>query len=159
MNPTLEGYSDSDWAGCLETRRSTSGCLVRFNGDVISWMSRRQKTVALSSAEAEYMALSEVTKEIIWYRTWIWEVFGIWTTGLVYEDNQATKAIAEGVSTIRDRTKHIDIRYRFINEAVQDQKIKIQWIDTQHQQADILTKPLSGGTFERICSMILDVNE
>jgi transposase InsO family protein len=159
MNPTLEGYSDSDWAGCLETRRSTSGCLVRFNGDVISWMSRRQKTVALSSAEAEYMALSEVTKEIIWYRTWIWEVFGIWTTGLVYEDNQATKAIAEGVSTIRDRTKHIDIRYRFINEAVQDQKIKIQWIDTQHQQADILTKPLSGGTFERICNMILDVNE
>ena len=105
------------------------------------------------------MALSEVTKEIMWYRKWIWEVFGIWTTGIVYEDNQATKAIAEGVSTIRDRTKHIDIRYRFINEAVDDKKIEITWVDTTRQQADILTKPLATGTFERICKTILNVDE
>ena len=89
----IEAYSDADWAGCPETRRSTSGGIIRFNGDIISWISKKQKTIALSSAESEYIALTETAKEVRWVQQWIGEVLGTVTPGKIKCDNRAANLL------------------------------------------------------------------
>ena len=137
-------YSDASWGNDLETRKSTSGMLVLFNGNVVSWSSRKQKTVALSSTEAEYMALSEATCEALWIRTWIKEVFGMDVTINLYCDNQSAIALSSN-DKFHQRTKHIDIRYHFIREKIASGEVNVVFVPTQLQFADILTKKLATG--------------
>ena len=152
----ISAFSDSDWAECKETRRSTSGCLVVYNGDVVHWFSRRQKAVTTSSAEAEYVALFEASKEILWFRNWLSEVFGEIKTGtLIHEDNQAAIELAENPNMMSQRVKHIDLKYHFLRELVAEGKIRLGWIQSENQLADILTKPLQGSKFMNICQMIM----
>jgi hypothetical protein len=139
-----EVYTDSSWANDLETRRSTSGMVVKLNGNVVSWLSRKQKTVALSSTEAEYMAASEATSEALWLRAWIKEVFQVDAPVLLYCDNQSALALAKN-DTFHQRTKHIDIRYHFIRERVQWGHVIMQFVPTEDQEADILTKRYNCG--------------
>ena len=139
-----EIYTDSSWANDLETRRSTSGMVVKFNGNIISWSSRKQKTVAISSTEAEYMAASEATCEALWLRTWIREVFRIDVPVTIYCDNQSAIALAKN-DTFHQRTKHIDIRYHMIREHVASGAIQLKFVPTDEQEADILTKRLDSG--------------
>ena len=93
----LIGYSDADWAGDIESRRSTSGYVFVLNGGCISWRSKKQRTVALSSTEAEYMALSEATQEAVWLKAFMRELGE--DTGnsalTVYEDNQGAIALTK----------------------------------------------------------------
>jgi len=155
----ISAYSDSDWAECKETRRSTSGGLVLYNGDVVHWFSRRQKAVAVSSAEAEYVALFDATKEIQWFRNWILEVFGEQEVGttLIHEDNQAAIELANNKNMMSMRVKHIDLKYHFLKELVANGSIRLGWIQSENQLADILTKPLQGSQFKNICQMIMNV--
>jgi Reverse transcriptase (RNA-dependent DNA polymerase)/Pol polyprotein, beta-barrel domain/Integrase core domain len=139
-----EIFVDASWANDLETRRSTSGLVVKLNGNVVAWASKKQKTVALSSTEAEYMAASEAACEALWLRTWIHEVFRVEVPVAIHCDNQSAIALSKN-DTFHQRTKHIDNRYHFIRERVAWGHIKLQFIPTEQQEADILTKRFSNG--------------
>ena len=108
---TLKGYSDADWAGELDTRKSTSGYLFMINNVPVSWRSKLQSCVALSTAEAEYMALASAAQEAIWMQKLMLELGqqedGIRPT-IIYEDNQSAISISKNPQ-FHGRTKHIDI--------------------------------------------------
>ena len=152
---SIQGYSDSDWAGDKEDRKSTSGYVFMLNNGPISWASKRQKTVALSSTEAEYMALTLAAKETIWIRLLMTEL------GLMQDDatptvnvleregaialkgdNQSAIALANN-PVLHSRTKHIDIQHHFIRNEVTEGRIDLTYVSTEHMVADGLTKPLT----------------
>jgi len=144
----LYGYSDANWAGDLEDRRSTTGNLFIVAGAPVSWLSKKQPTVALSTSEAEYMALSSATQEAVWLRRLMADL-GLGDTGAtrILEDNQGAIALAKNPVS-HSRTKHIDIRHHFIREAVEDDIVEIEYCPTKEMLADILTKPLPRVTFQ-----------
>ena len=119
----VTAYSDANWGSDLETGKSNSGGLVRFNGDVISWHSKRQKSVAQSSAESEYMALAETVKEVLWYRSWIYEVFGRYICCNIKCDNTAAIQLSQNDS-IHNRSKHINIRYHLVRDTVKKGRVQ-----------------------------------
>ena len=139
----LEAWSDADWAGDVQDRRSTSGYVLKFQGTAISWGTVKQKAVALSTTEAEYYALTEVIKDVAWVRSMLKD-FGIQqTTVTVHCDNQSAIALANNPAHHRS-TKHIDLRYHFIRNMVTTKRIVLRYVDTGSQTADILTKSLPG---------------
>ncbi len=147
VDGNLTGYSDADWAGDLDDRHSTTGNLFMMAGGAISWASKKQATVALSTAEAEYVALSAATQEIVWLRRLLTDlkVLPDGPTTLM-GDNQGAIAIAKN-PVAHARTKHIDIRYHYIREAVQEGMIELCYCPTNEMVADLLTKPLPKGKF------------
>jgi hypothetical protein len=149
----VTAYADAS-GGDKQTGKCTSGCVVRFNGDVINWFSRKQKSVAQSSAESEYMALAEAVKEVLWYRSWIYEVLNQRICCIIKCDNQAAMALSEN-DTIHDRSKHIGIRYHLIRDNVNKRRVRLSWVPTQEQQADILTKALGPQVFIRLRDLLL----
>ena len=150
----VTAYSDANWGSDIETGKSNSGGLVRFNGDIISWYSKRQKSVAQSSAESEYMALAEIVKETLWYRFWIYEVFGKYICCDIKSDNTAAIDLSQNDS-IHSRSKHINIRYHLVRDNVRKERISISWIGTKEQQADVLTKALGPALFTEQCDRLL----
>ena len=146
----LQGYSDADWAGQVDDRRSTSGYVFFMAGGPVSWQSKTQKSVALSTAEAEYMALSDASKEAVHLKALLASMgYGQSEPIVIYEDNQAAQKIAEN-PVLHDRTKHIDIRYHFVRELVEGLKISVVYINTKQMIADLLTKAVSRMTFETL---------
>jgi hypothetical protein len=143
----LIGYTDADWAGSPTDKRSTSGCCFNLGSGVVSWFSRKQKSVALSSTEAEYIAASMATCEAIWLRKLLVALFGqrVETT-VIHCDNQSCIKLSEN-PVFHDRSKHIDIRYHFIRDCVQRGVVQLQYIPTEEQVADILTKALGKAKF------------
>ena len=137
------GYSDADWAGDQEDRRSTSGYLFLMTGGPVSWKSRKQESVALSTAEAEYIALSSAAQETVWLRRLITEL-GSELEGptTLMEDNQSAIAMAKNPQ-FHGRAKHIDIRHHFIREKVNGGDIKLIYCPTGDMIADMLTKGLN----------------
>jgi hypothetical protein len=155
LKPIIEVYSDSDYGGDIGDGKSTSGCLVRFNGDLINWYSRKQRIVAVSTTEAEYIALSEAVKEALWYRSWILEVLSQDTRAIIYCDNTAAIYLS-GNDAIHDRSKHIRIRYHHVRDEVKVQKsVELIYVTTQLQQADILTKSMNRIIFEHLRNKLL----
>ena len=144
------GYCDSDWAGDLDTRRSTSGYTFILANAAISWKSRRQPTVALSSTEAEYMAITDAAKEAIWIRRLYAEITGKKKilAQLIYPDNAGAKALAHNPKH-HDRTKHIDIRYHYIRECIENSMVTLEYVPTADNTANILTKALPRKLHER----------
>ena len=153
-NSTLVGYSDADWAGDLDSRRSTTGYLFEIGGVPVSWKSKRQATVALSTAEAEYMALSAATQEVIWLRNFLKNFeFKQKVATIIFEDNQGCIALAKN-PVKHERTKHIDIRHHFIREKVESNEIDIQYLETADMVADILTKAMTKDRHIKLCKAI-----
>jgi hypothetical protein len=146
----MHGFCDADYAMDLDTRRSTTGYLFELNGGAISWQSRRQPSTALSTTEAEYMALTEATKEAIWLQNTLVSI-GAVKTGptTIFEDNQGAIALAEN-PVDHKRTKHIAIRYHFTREAIANDLIKLKYLETEEMVADLLTKPLSRVKLEKL---------
>lgn len=145
----LIGYCDSDYANELESRRSTTGFIFGFAGGVISWRSKLQSTVALSSTEAEFMAITEITREGLWLLQ-VLQGLGL-TIGqfLVKCDNQgAIKLVKHPV--FHHRTKHIDVRLMFVRSHLENKKMLIEYTATEEQKADMLTKALSKNIFTKL---------
>ena len=138
----VSGYSDSDWASDLATRRSTTGYVFMLGNGALSWGSRLQPTVALSSAEAEYMAVTAAVQEALHLRQ-LFDGLGYGQDGptVILEDNQGCMALAVNTGT-NPRTKHIAIRYHFIRDHITNGQVKLVYVPTEHQLADIFTKPL-----------------
>jgi hypothetical protein len=135
-------YSDSDWAGDRDDRKSTTGYVIKLNKSTISWLSKKQKTIALSSAEAEYMAICATAQEVMWLRQLLSEILPRtqpMSSTVIYTDNQAAQAISKN-DTFHDRTKHIDIRHHFVRDGIRAGLYHVDWIPTTKQLADIFTK-------------------
>ncbi len=146
-NSTLTGYSDSDWAGDKDDCKSTTGFVFFAFGALVSWKSVKQRSVALSSTEAEYMALTETFKEGIWINNLLNQI-GIETKPfIVYEDNKGALESCKNTSN-HGRMKHINLRYHFNRELVQQGIVKLKQCGTDKMIADILTKPLGASRFK-----------
>lgn len=141
-NKNLEGFVDADWGSNNIDRKSYTGFCFKFSGAVISYECKKQQTVALSSTESEYMAISEACKEAIYLKNLMYEIVGYNYTITLYNDNQGAQKLTENPLFHR-RTKHIDIRHHFVREAVADNIVKIVYLSTSEMPADLLTKGLS----------------
>ena len=139
----IQGYSDADWAGDTDDRKSTSGYLFLIAEGSVSWKSRKQSTVALSTAEAEYVALSAAVQECMWIQRLLSELgnppHGPTT---ILEDNQSSIAMARNPQ-FHGRAKHIDIKHHFVREQVSNGSIKLQYCPTEDMLADVLMKGLA----------------
>ena len=154
---SVSGYCDADWGGDKNDRKSTTGYCTYINNNLISWCTKKQPTVALSSTEAEYMAIAEVAKEVMWLRIILIEMnVNVITPTIIYVDNQSAKKISEN-DTEHDRTKHIDIRHYFIRDLINSGEIKLVWISTHDQLADIFTKPLGGTIFTTLRNKLMKI--
>lgn len=151
---SMTAYSDSDWAGQIYGRKSTGGYIFMLAGGPVSHSSKQQPVVALLSTEAEYIALNEAGKEAIWLSNLL-EEFGIDCTTPVYlkGDNQGSIALTNNPEHHK-RTKHIDIRYHWIREAVSNGQFKIDYVPTTNMIADGLTKPLGPQAFGSFVKMM-----
>ena len=146
---TISAYSDSDWGGDSEDRKSTTGYVVFINNNLVSWSTKKQATVALSTAEAELMAAAEVIKEVIWMKYILNELmYEVRLPIHIFIDNQSTIKIIQN-DIEHDRTKHIDIKYHFMKEKIKEGIIFPQWIETEKQLGDLFTKSLSLNVFRK----------
>lgn len=143
-NSPLLAYVDSDWAGDANDRKSCSGYVLKLAGGPINWKSKKQRSVALSTMEAEYMALSQVTKEII-YASNLLKHMKIYSPSsdptTVHCDNLSAVGLSKN-SVYHGRSKHINIRYHFSREAQEQGEIVVKHLRTSEMTADVLTKPL-----------------
>jgi hypothetical protein len=153
----LVGYCDADYAGDISTRRSTTGYTFILHGGCISWSSRLQPTVAVSTTEAEYMAAAAAIKEALWLRTLMLD-FGIKIGALdIRCDNQgAIRLLKHPIASAR--SKHIDVIYHFARERVARQEVKIQYCSTEHMIADCMTKALPVSKIES-CRIAMGVHQ
>lgn len=156
---SLVGYTDADWAGDLATRRSTSGYIFNLGSGAISWSSKRQPTVALSSCEAEYMGETQATKEAIWLRRLLGELMGRPEPAatVIFGDNQGAIALARNPQ-FHSRTKHIDIQHHFVREAQENGEVNMQYTPTEEQIADGMTKALPKEAFVKFRTALGVVN-
>ena len=143
----LIACTDSDWASDSNNRRSQTGYFLKLAGGAISWTSRAQKTVALSSTEAEYMALSDCSHQVVWMHTLMGELGYHLKPVPICGDNQGSIFIASNPVTEK-RSKHIDIHYHYIREVVERKFAEIFFIDDDKNPADLLTKNLGSVKFQ-----------
>lgn len=151
----LQLFSDADWGTDTVDRRSISGYSAFFANGPISWSSRKQPTVALSTMEAEFMALARATCEAIWLRE-LGSELGLPATSptSIKVDNQAAMMFAESV-VFHARSKHIDIRYHFVRERVASHEVKLTHCASEDNLADIFTKALPRPLFEKLRNQIM----
>ena len=152
----MKAYSDSDFAGDTDERKSISGYIIYLQGCPISWRSKSQKSVSLSSTEAEYMAISEVATEILFIKSMM-EFLGV-EVKLPIEvkvDNVGAIYLSKSATT-SNRTRHIDTRYHFVREYIDDGILKVVFVKSEENDADIMTKNLSIGLYEKHSKSIMN---
>jgi hypothetical protein len=145
---TLSGYIDAEWAVSVSDRKSTSICCFNLGSAMISWKSRKQSSIALGIAEAEYIVACSADSKDIWLRNLLTGLFDLEMRATLFLcDNQSCIKMTEN-PVFHDRSKHIEICYHYIHVMVQSEALNLQYISTDEQVADMLTKPLSRIKFE-----------
>ena len=146
----LVAFSDADWGGDKDTRRSHTGGVLFLAGGAVAWISKKQSSVAMSSAEAEYMAASLVCREVIWIRSILAE-FGFNQDGptVIREDNEACIQMSKNPVN-HSKTKHIDLHYHFVRERVETGEVALDWVSTSEMIADMLTKAVTPAIFKSL---------
>ena len=143
---SVKGYTDSDYAGDLDKRRSTSGYVFMLAGGAVSWRSRLQTCITQSTTEAEYVAATEACKEAVWLGRLVADL-GIKIEMLeLHCDSQSAIQLAKN-PVFHAKTKHIDVKYHFIREVIDDKQIQLVKVHTKENPADLLTKELLGDSF------------
>ena len=151
---SLEGYCDSDLAGSHDSRRSTSGYIFRLAGSTICWRSRKQRSVATSTPEGEYMAAAMASKQLVWLQRAMLELHLKDVPSALHCDNTGAIDMAHN-PRISDRSKHIDIQYHFVRELIDNGTLTMLYIETAKNLADICTKGLPKDTHNRLRTAIL----
>jgi Reverse transcriptase (RNA-dependent DNA polymerase)/GAG-pre-integrase domain/gag-polypeptide of LTR copia-type len=147
-------YADADYGGCKETRRSTSGYVFTMAGGAVSWSSKRQATVALSTVEAEYVAMSRCAQQMVWMNSWLDEVKIEHTLpGLIRGDNRGAIALTKNTKD-HGKVKHIDIRHHYIRDLVKSGEIIIEQVPSEENLADLFTKPLPRDQHHRLLNAL-----
>lgn len=150
----IECYTDADWGSSIDDRRSYTGYLFKMANAATSWETKKQRTVALSSTEAEYMSLTEAAKEALYEKKFLSELkFDSEKPIIIYNDNQSCQKLAKN-NVYHSRTKHIDIKYHFIRKALEDNIINLKYCQTEEMIADMLTKPLTKPKLQKFITMI-----
>ena len=144
---TLDCYCDSDWAGNLESWRSTSGYSIFMGNDMVSWRSHRQPTVALSSTEAKYMSMCNCAQQILWIKSLFRKCHLTLNHFAMFSDNKGAIHLAWN-PVMEGRSKHIDIKYYFLRERVKDNSFVLDYVSTDQQLVDIMTKNLTWQKFQ-----------
>ncbi|MBW0534108.1 hypothetical protein O181_073823 [Austropuccinia psidii MF-1] len=155
----VKAWSDADWGNCVGTRRSVTGFLATLDGNLVLWKTRKQPSVSISTAEAEYKAVCDLASELIWLKQWGQEcgIFGEMASIPIHEDNQGCISTINGDCSVNNkRMKHVDIQLHFIKEAVRNGVLKIVYTPTSHMLADFLTKSVSWSILAR-CLLSLGV--
>nr|XP_016449164.1 PREDICTED: uncharacterized mitochondrial protein AtMg00810-like [Nicotiana tabacum] len=143
-----QAYSDSDWAACPDTRKSVTGFCIFLSDSLIGWKSKKQPVVSLSSAEAEYRALSKVVTELSWLSRLLVDLDVSSSSPIsVFCDNMAAIHIAKN-PVFHERTKHIEVDYHFIRTTLAEGLIQLFHVSTTNQLADLFTKSLPGATHQ-----------
>jgi len=142
----VKGYVDSDFAGDLDKKKSTTGYVFTLAGGAVSWLSKLQTVVALSTTEAEYMAATQACKEAIWIRRLMEELGHKQQKIVVYCDSQSALHIARNPA-FHSRTKHIGVQYHFVREVVEEGTVDMQKIYTEENLADVMTKAINTDKF------------
>ena len=150
----LLGYCDSDWAGDVDERKSTSGFVFFMGNAAFTWSSKKQPIVTLSTCEAEYVAMSNCVCQAIWLRSLLKELHVSENDPTeIFVDNKSAIALAKN-PVFHDRSKHIDTKFHFIRECVAKKEVVLKFVKSQDQVADIFTKPLMGEIFCKIRSLL-----
>ena len=150
----LQGYANADWVGSVVGQKSTSGCCFTLGSAMVSWCSRKQSSVALSTAKAEYIALSVVVREAVWLCKLLTDLFDHeMDYTIIHCDNQSCVKLFEN-HVFHDRSKHIEIKYHYIRDMVQRKTIHVQYLPTHEQIEDIFTKPLANTKFKYFCEKL-----
>ena len=146
-NDKLNIYCDADWASDMG-RKSISGYVITLSGGTMAWSSKKQSMVALSTAEAEYVAATHCAKQVIWHRSLLNEVgIPLPSISTIFSDNQAAISIAHHPEH-HMRTKHIDIAHHFLCDLVQNGILNLVYIKTEDNLADLFTKSLPKKTHQ-----------
>lgn len=144
----LHIYSDADYAGDVVSRHSRTGTISVYSGGPLSWMSRKQRSVVLSTTEAEYVAASESSKELIWLKRLLGDMTALGTTSLLVDNASAIKLVKN--PEYHKRSKHIDVRYHFVREKYLEGEMLVKHVPGKSQLADIMTKPLPAIRFQEL---------
>ena len=139
---TLQGFSDADLGGDSDTRKSTTGYIFTLGGTAVSWKSKLQNRVALSTTEAEYVAISEAAKEMIWLKNFLSELGKEQEDAPLFSDSQSAVCLAKN-PVFHSRCKHIQLRYHFIRELINDGELSLLKISGSENPADMLTKTVT----------------
>jgi hypothetical protein len=140
IQPT--GYSDADWANCEMTRESTSGIVIYLNNAPVHWRSKRQPIVTMSSTEAELVALTELALQVKWLKSLVTQDLHIQLKATpLYCDNNSTVTLAQDPIS-SDRTEHIEVRRRKVQELVESKEVEVCWEPTDKQTADMIALSL-----------------
>ena len=154
-NVFILAYSDSDWAGCLSTRKSRSGGVILINGSWIITICKLQSSISLSSCEAELIALVEVIKEIMWLQNFLDELNVQYNRPtVIHVDNKSAIALAKNPVNHR-ASKHIDLRYKFMCRQLDDTRMQLEYIPTGDNLADLMTKSTSFIVFQKLVGQLV----
>ena len=127
--PELSGYSDADYAGDVDSRKSTSGCMMIFAGGAVSWQLRLQKCVTLSTTEAEYIAITEGGKELLWMQKFLQELGLKQEKTILYCDSMSAIYLSKN-PVLHSRSKHIDVKYHWVREKLEEKLFLLEKVHT-----------------------------
>ncbi|XP_063632470.1 uncharacterized protein LOC134803599 [Cydia splendana] len=139
----LHRIADADWGSCKLDQKSFSGYCYKYAGTCVSWMSKKQKSIALSTAESEYIALTEAAKEAIHLKNLYKDLGANYERIVILNDNQAALKLSQN-SMVTSKSKHIDLKMHFIRDCIQEGAIEVKYLQTEDMEADHLTKALPG---------------
>jgi len=145
---TLHAYTDVDWPGSVDDRKSTSGGAFFMGPRLVSWFSKKQSSIALSTTEAEYVAAASCCTQLLWMMQTLQDMQITCTPPIsMLCDNTSAISISKN-PVMHSKSNHIPIKYHFLREQVLEQKVKLEYVPSKEHVADILTKPLPKETFE-----------
>ena len=147
---SLKAYLDAEWDGCVDDRKSTSGGAFFLGESLVSWISKKQTSISLSTTEVEYIAASECCTQIEWMKQTLQDIKVVYENPTVFHcDNTSSISLSKN-PVQHSKAKHIPIKYHYLREQAASKNIRLEYIPTQEQVADIFTKPLNRDVFEHL---------